>query len=108
MQSYKVLWTEDAVSDLDGIIGYLFQESRNTAKEIYRAIKEKCESLEHFPFRGRIVPELESLGFCEYRELIYKRWRIVYSIEGNNVYLLLLLDSAQDIQEQLVRRMLHD
>ena len=108
MQSYKVLWTEDAVSDLDSIIGYIFQESQTTAKEIYLAIKEKCESLEHFPFRRRIVPELESLGFCEYREIIYKRWRIIYSIEDSHVYLLLLIDSRQDIQEQLVRRMLHN
>ena len=107
MQHYKVLWTEDAVSDLDGIIGYIFQESRSAAKEIYFDIKQKCESLEHFPFRGRIVPELELLGFCEYRELIYKRWRIIYSIEDDRVYLLLLIDSRQDIQEQLVRRVLH-
>jgi len=48
-----------------------------------------------------------ALGFTNYRKIIYKRWCIIYSVENKNVYLLLILDSRQDIQEQLMYRILN-
>ena len=107
MQKYTINWTEDAVSDFNNIIDYIFRENKTNAKSTYLAIKEQCQDLDYFPLRGRIVPELEALGFTDYREIIYKRWRIIYSVENKNVYLLLILDSRQDIQEQLVYRILN-
>ena len=107
MQKYTVKWTDDAVDDFDNIIGYIFKENETNAKSMYLAIKKQCQDLDYFPFRGHVVPELEILGFTEYRELIYKRWRIIYSIEGQDVYLLLIIDSRQDIQEQLIQRILN-
>ncbi len=108
MQKYTVNWTDDAISDLDNIIGYIFKENKTNAKNMYLAIKEQCQDLDYFSLRGRIVPELEILGFSVYRKIIYKRWRIIYSVEGKNVYLLLILDSRQDIQEQLIERILKE
>ena len=107
MQKYIVKWTDDAVDDFDNIIGYIFKENETNAKNMYLAIKEQCQDLDFFPLRGHVVPELQTLGFTEYRELIYKRWRIIYSVEGENVYLLLIIDSRQDMQELLVQRMLN-
>ena len=107
MQKYTVNWTEDAVSDFNNIIDYIFRENKTNAKSTYLAIKEQCQDLDYFPLRGRVVPELEALGFTNYREIIYKRWRIIYSVENKNVYLLLILDSRQDIQEQLMYRILN-
>lgn len=106
MQKYTVKWSEDAVNDFDNIIGYIFKENETNAKSMYIAIKEQCQDLDYFPFRGHIVQELQTLGFSEYRELIYKRWRIVYSVEMQDVYLLLIIDSRQDMQELLVQRVL--
>ena len=107
MQSYEVLWTEDASLDLDHIIGYIYAESHTIAKEVYLGIREHCLSLTHFPFRGRVIPEMKTLGMTDYRELIYQRWRIMYTIEDQNVYLLLIIDSRQDMQEQLVHRIIN-
>ena len=108
MQKYTVNWTNDAVSDFDNIIDYIFRENKTNAKSIYLAIKEHCQDLDYFPFRGHyLVPELEAFGFSNYREIIYERWRIIYSVESKNVSLLLILDSRQDIQEQLVYRILN-
>jgi plasmid stabilization system protein ParE len=107
MEKYTVKWTDDAVDDFDNIIGYIFKENETNAKEMYLAIKKQCQELDYFPFRGHVVPELQALGFTYYRELIYKRWRIIYSIEGKNVYLLLIVDSRQDMKELLVQRLLN-
>ncbi len=107
MQKYTVKWTDNAIDDFNKIIGYIFEENKTNAKSIYLAIKEQCQDLDYFPFRGHVVPELQALGFTDYRELIYKRWRIIYSVEGQNIYLLLIIDSRQDMQEQLVQRILN-
>lgn len=107
MQKYTVIWTDDAVDDFDNIINYIFKENKTNAKNMYHAIKEKCQDLDYFPLRGHVVPELQAFGFTEYRELIYKRWRIIYSIEKENVYLLLIIDSKQDMQELLIKRIMH-
>ncbi len=107
MQKYSVKWTDDAIDDFDNIIGYIFKENKTNAKSIYLSMKDQCQNLDFFPLRGHIVPELQTLGFAHYRELIYMRWRIIYSVEGENVYLLLIIDSRQDIQEQLVQRILN-
>jgi len=108
MQKYTVIWTDDAVDDLNNIIGYIFKDNQTNAKNMYMSIKKICQDLDHFPFRGHIVPELQAFGFSEYKELIYKRWRIIYSIEGEKVYLLLILDTKQDMQEQLIKRVMHN
>ena len=106
MQTYKVFWTEDAIHDFDSIITYIYNENQTNAKAIYIAMKEQCSTLEHFPFRTRVVPELEALGIMQYRVLIFKRWHIIYSVEDTTVNLLLIIDSRQDIQEQLIQRIL--
>ena len=107
MTKYSVKWTDDAMDDFDNIIGYIFKENETNAKSMYLAIKEQCQNLDYFPLLGHVVPELQTLGFNNYRELIYKRWRIIYSVEKQNVYLLLIIDSRQDMQEQLVQRILN-
>ena len=104
MEQYEVLWTEDASLDLENIIGYIYAESHTIAKEVYQSIREHCVSLEHFPLRGRVVPEMKALGILDYRELIHQRWRILYTVEAQRVYLLMIIDSRQDMQEQLVER----
>ena len=107
MKKYNVKWTDDAISDFDNIIGHIFKENKTNARSMFLSIKEQCQNLDLFPLRGHVLPELQTLGFMEYRELIYKRWRIIYSVEEQNVYLLLIIDSRQDMQEQLVQRILN-
>ena len=107
MKQYQVLWTDDAVSDLHRIISYIYKESETIAKDIYHGIKKQCETLDRFPYRGHVIDELCAMGFTHYRELIYKRWRIIYSIENETVYLLLILDSRQDMEDLLVQRLLN-
>ncbi len=108
MKTYKVFWTEDAIGDFHTVISYIYSENQTNAKSIYTAIKEQCTTLEQFPFRARVVPELESLGIMQYRELLFKRWRIIYTVKSDTVFLLLIIDSRQDIQEQLIERILKE
>ncbi len=100
MESFQVIWTKNAKYDLEEIIEYIKTDSIEVAKNIFFEIKEQCN------LSRRVVPELQYIGILRYRELIYKRWRIVYKIEGKKVYILIVVDSSRDIEDILFRRLL--
>jgi len=106
MKNYKVIWTNNAEFDLESIIEYIKLDSINIAKSIFFEIKEECQKLYYFPERKRIVPELQQVGISKYRELIYKRWRIIFKIKEDKVFVLLVVDSSRNIEDILFQRLL--
>jgi len=108
LKNFEVIWTKNAEYDLEEIIEYIKTDSIQVAKDIFFKIKEQCNSLSNFPTSRRVVPELQNIGILRYRELIYKRWRIVYKVESEKVYILIVIDSSRDIEDILFRRLLKD
>lgn len=106
MNSYEVLWTKNAISDLETIIEYIKTDSIQTAKEIFSEIRKECNSLNNFPLRKRIVPELQQIGIIKYREIIHKRWRIIYKIDNSKVFILLVVDSSRNLEDILFQRLI--
>lgn len=105
MKSFEVLWTKSAKDDLELVIEYIILDSISIAKEIFFGIKNECESLYYFPKRKRVVPELQQIGIFKYREIIYKRWRIIFKIENQKVYILLVVDSSRNLEDILFQRL---
>ena len=105
MKKFEVLWTKSAEYDLELIIQYLKLDSVSIAKEIFIDIKKECENLYYFPQRKRVVPELAQIGIFKYREIIYKRWRIIFKIENQKVYILLVVDSSRNLEDILFQRL---
>ena len=103
---YKVSWARVAEADLNNIILYIAEESPANARKILNKIKEKASSLTQFPERGRIVPELQDQGILLYRELIIPPWRIIYRISGKKVYVLSALDSRQNAEDILLKKLI--
>ena len=64
----RVIWTEQALDDLDGILAFIARDSHN----VYWRLVE-------FPRLGRIVPEF---GHEDLRELIVQSYRIIYLLES--------------------------
>jgi plasmid stabilization system protein ParE len=106
MKEYKVQWTKNAIYDLEDIIGYIKIDSIKTAKDIFYEIKDECQKLYFFPERKRVVTELQQLGIIKYRELIYKRWRIIFKIQEDEVFILLVADSSRNLEDILYQRLL--
>ncbi len=102
---FKVHWTGIAEEDLKNIILYVAEDSPTNARNIFSKIKETASSLTHFPERGRIVPELQDQGIFHYRELILAPWKIVYRISGKKVYVLSVIDSRQNVEDILLKRL---
>ena len=102
---FKVHWARIAEEDLTNIILYIAEDSPTNARVIFNKIKAKASSLTQFPERGRIVPELQEQGLFLYRELIVTPWRIIYRISDKKVYVLSVIDSRQNVEDILLKRL---
>lgn len=105
-KSYDVWWSETAGKDILSIIKYIARENPLQANKIFGEIKKRAESLSAFPDPGRIVPELQDQGITLYRELIIGPWRIMYRVSDNIVYVLSVLDSRQNVEDILLKRLI--
>jgi len=103
---YDVIWSETSEKDLTEIVEYIAADSPSNAFEIFKTIKQKVSRLYVFPERGRIVPELKDQGIVLYRELVVPPWRIIYRISKKTVYVLSVLDSRQNLEDILLRRLI--
>jgi plasmid stabilization system protein ParE len=104
---FEVIWTKNAKLDLELIIEYIKTDSLTIAKKIFFEIKKECENLYYFPQRKRVVPQLQQIGILKYREIIYKRWRIIYKIDNTKVYVLLVVDSSRNLEDILFQRLIN-
>ena len=105
-KSFIVVWAKNAANDLEAIVSYISETNLNEAFEIYSEIKDAASELNHFPTRGRFVPELEKYGIKIYREIIVKVWRILFRIEKNTVYIITVFDSRRNFEDILLERLL--
>jgi plasmid stabilization system protein ParE len=106
-KKYGVIWSNIAENDLTNIIEYIAVDSTSNAVKIFKKIKKRASNLYHSPERGRIVPELRDNGIFQYRELIIPPWRIMYRISEKNIYVLSVLDSRQNIEDILLKRLVN-
>jgi len=106
-KKHEVIWSNIAENDLTNIIEYIAVDSISNAVKIFKKIKKRASNLYHSPERGRIVPELRDHGIFQYRELIIPPWRIVYRISEKSICVLSVLDSRQNIEDTLLKRLLN-
>lgn len=104
---YEVIWSNVTENDLKNIIEYIAADSSSNAFKLFKNIKQTASNLYIFPGRGRIVPELRDQGILQYRELIISPWRVIYRISEKIVYVLSVLDSRQNIEDILLKRLIN-
>ena len=93
----KLTISDEAHSDIDSIFDYIALDSPRYAKETSENIYSKIDDLEHSPYIGRYVPEFKDK---QYRELIYKSYRIVYSVSEikNEIYIHFVVHGARNFK----------
>jgi plasmid stabilization system protein ParE len=101
----RVLWTRTARRDLDAIVAYIATDSIETAMSVLDRLQERAESLTTAAERGRLGPELRSIGVHQYRELVERPWRIVYRMQSDSVTVLAVLDGRRDLESLLLERL---
>ena len=85
----KIRWTHEALLRLFEIEDFISQDSPDRARKFIDQIIEHTESLSDNPLSGRTVPEISN---PDIRELIFKKYRIVYRINGNHLDILTVFE----------------
>ncbi len=106
---FIVQWTQTAVEDLLGIIDDVVdRDGAEAAEHLYGQITQVVADLETLPLRCCIVPELEAEGLDGYREVLVAPYRLMFTVRGNEVVLLTVLDGRRDLGELLIERALRE
>ena len=93
-KKYRVNLTELAQNDLERIFYYIASDSVDNAANFVTQLEKKVCSLENFPERNPLIPENEYFD-TDYRHLIYKKYRIVYRIVEESVFVLRIFHGAK-------------
>ena len=104
---YKIVWTSVAENDLRNIIEYISAENPQNALNILTKIKKKASNLYTLPERGRVVLGLQDQGIFQYRELIVEPWRLIYRIAEQEIFVLSVIDSRQNVEDILLNRLIN-
>ncbi|MGI8634783.1 MAG: type II toxin-antitoxin system RelE/ParE family toxin [Segetibacter sp.] len=75
----EIVWTATALNYLDSIAAYIFSDSTFYAKLLVQKIFLATEKLEKHSGIEKIIPELPAYN---YREIIFKRYRIIYRVNS--------------------------
>jgi len=104
---FKVNIVSSAEEDLFEIYQYVFfNDSEEKAENLYSKLNEKCLSLQEYPNRGHVPPELSLLGIDDFLELTYKPYRIIYQIIEKVVFVHCVLDGRREMQKLLQERLM--
>ena len=93
----KLYYTKKTDENIDDIFDYIATDSFQFAYLTTTNIYSRISNLEIFPYIGRIVPEIPNQ---QYRELIYKNYRIVYEISKikNIIFVHFIINSKRNFK----------
>lgn len=104
---FRVLLTAGAERDLETLYDHVVRsDGVPQAHRLLDQLMESVDSLTSFPERGGHPRELISLGIKEYRQILFKPYRVIYRINGQQVVVYLVVDGRRDMQSLLARRLL--
>lgn len=107
LAEFEVLLTEGAEQNLESIHDYISEfDFVVNANHVLDELMVVVERLSKFPERDSYPKELVSLGIKEYRQTVFKPYRVIYRITGSQVIIYLIADRRRDMQSVLARRLL--
>lgn len=90
----EVKWTNAAWNDLEEVANYIAKDSPYYAATFVREVRDKARSLNRMAERCRVVPEFNAPNI---RELLIKRYRLIYQITEQNVYIVGFIHGSRDL-----------
>jgi toxin ParE1/3/4 len=93
MAEQTIIWTGTAYKDLQNIVEYISQDSMYYALAFYDDVMDKAQTLNDFPHRGRVVPEMDD---PEMREIFIHRYRLIYQIHNDRIIINTIIHGARN------------
>lgn len=94
----EVIWKDTALDDLKDILGFVAKQSAAYAETLRASLMEATRPLHSSPRMGRVVPEF---GEPHIRELVVRRYRIIYVIRDDTCYVSAVVYSGRDLATAL-------
>ncbi|MDO9107274.1 MAG: type II toxin-antitoxin system RelE/ParE family toxin [Methylovulum sp.] len=83
-----VVWSPEAIEDLDSIVAYIAKDSHFYAKAVANKILTVAKELPEQPYIGRVVPEM---GNEKIRERFVYSYRLIYQINTDNILIVAII-----------------
>ena len=107
MKRAEVFFTAGAERDLQELYDFVADhDSMAQADRLLGRIETLLADLATNPDRGAHPRELLVLGIRDYRQLVFKPYRIIYRRLGPKVLIYLVADGRRDMGTLLARRLL--
>lgn len=90
----KVIWSEQALLDVEHIRDYIAQDSPAYAQPFIERLLHATRHLREFPQSGRQMPEANSPSI---REVIYQGYRIVYCLRPDTVEIVMVAHGSRNL-----------
>ena len=104
---HEVVLTADAESDIEDIVSYIAQfDSVESAEHVLDRLLRAADNLAVSPERGSPPKELRDVGDQQYRQVIFKPYRLIYRVTDRQVIVYVISDGHRDFQTLLTRRLL--
>jgi len=86
--AYKIIWSSNAIKDLEGIGTFIERDSVFYAESTIQKLFEAPQSLIQHPKSGRVVPEINNEMI---RELFVFQYRVIYEIKEKEIHILTVI-----------------
>lgn len=88
--AYKVVWSSQAIEDIDAIAVYIARDSPSYAAAIVRKLIAETRQLASSPFAGNTLIEFDDSNI---REIWSYSYRVIYRIEGETITIATVVHS---------------
>ncbi len=93
-------YSEQSIVDLDHIIEYIAEDSKNRALQYIEKLQSKIELLAHTPHIGVLCKEKNIILNC--RILIFEHYLVFYTIEEDCIQIKRVLHSSVNYTDKLI------
>ena len=101
MTSRELIWSPDAIADLQEIADYIARDKPEAARQWAQTLVGLGEQAAALPWSGRRVPEFER---DELRELIKRGYRVMYRVGESQVEIVAVIEGHRQVPSDISER----
>ena len=97
MKKVQVIWSDEALNDLETIYDFLTEKSQPAAQRIIESILDKSRQLESFPESGAKQETIKAIT-SEHRYLVEGNYKVIYTHhpKDQTVHIVTIFDTRYD------------
>ena len=102
MAGQVVVWSPEALEDVNDIAAYIARDSAFYAAAVVEKMLATASGLNQFPDAGRVVPELD---LSNIRERFVYSYRLIYRVESERILVTAVVHGRRLLDDSTVGRL---